>query len=271
MTETVESTTQVVNEISEMSKSINEYGASTVILAIFLVFFVIIFIYLMTSNAKRLKQKDEQIKQLIDNDNNTIKKEIAEIKNSIEDYHKITSKHVSKKNGISEFISYNNILKSACKEALTELKCNRVGVYVFHNGNLSLHGFSFYKMSCVGEWSTTLDGATRGRTHSQMPLHLFEDIIVRLSNEGEYFIKNTSNTDEINDSVYNFICNTRIKSLYMLAITDNDGDLAGFTICEFNIQTTKDKEAIHKVLQKVNDKISPMITDINQFVGEQNQ
>lgn len=274
MTDVVDATTTTVSNVGEMGKYISEYGAAAIILSVFLVIFLIFMIYLLYQNSKSLKNKDEQIKFLMNQTADKLELELQSIKDSIATVNNTANKqdYHSKKHGISDFINYNGIMKSACKEALSTLKCSRVAIYVFHNGNMSLHGFSFYKMSCIGEWSATPDGVTRGQTHSQMPLHLFEDVVESLLDNGEYFIHNISSIDMTNDSIYNFVCNTRIKSLYIKSIVDEEGNPAGFSICEFNDETTKDEDEIRKVLQAVNDKVSPILlsTNIDKIVGKPN-
>lgn len=260
--------TEAVEEAGKMAQFINEYGAATVILSVFLVIFIILIIYLLLENRKYKKEKDENTKLAITN-KSSVENDIKELKNAILNTGK---KNKDTRKGISDFINRNAIMKSACKEALSALKCSRVAVYVFHNGNMSLHGFSFYKMSCIGEWSKNPNGVTRGMTHYQMPLHMFERIISELCNTGEFFVKDVSGEDLESNSIYNFICNTRIKSFYMKAILDEEGNPAGFTICEFNLDSTETEDTIREVLQKLNDKVSPIIlsTDIDLLVDGTN-
>lgn len=247
------------DKVNLFAKMISEYGWSSVVLAVMLIILLGLFIHLLRSNNNYRNQINDLNKHLMEKQD----EETNKISNFIDEITDSQKFHKSSRRGISEFININAILKKSCKETLTKLKCSRVAVYVFHNGNTSLHGFSFYKMSCVGEWSSNPNGVTRGMTHYQMPLHMFDDIITELFNNSEFFIQDVTDKCLANDSIYHFICNTRIRSFYMKSIDDEEGNPAGFSICEFNIRSGENDDVIRQSLTDLNNKISSIILSSN--------
>ena len=201
----------IVGEVNNLSKTISEYGPLVVLLAVFLLVFILLVVLVLRSNSKMTKQimasatNSEDLEgKLLDKfvegalatltrENTsmaeTLKASLQPLEDAInnignsapkqpkDDYHKDL---------VGAYIDVNMAFKDASRSALTSLNCGRVAIYMFHNGNASLLGLPFFKMTCIHEWTNRGNGTLRGKSHSDMPLHLFNDFIENLWSTGIY-------------------------------------------------------------------------------------
>lgn len=135
---------------------------------------------------------------------------------------------------LGAFIDVHAVLKDASRETLRELRCSRVAIYVFHNGNKSMFGLPFFKMSCVHEWGLTGANTPRSRAHTDLPLHLFNDFIEDLWRYGYYKAQNVDIAIQKDNSIREFVAYSDTKALYFAAIKDKDGIISGFVVAEFD-------------------------------------
>ena len=305
-TATVENTVSEIgdmaNGVTSIAKAISEYGYVIVIMAIFFVMFLGLAVLVLKSNSKMISQlmkrqdtSDQTEQQIINkfvetalaaygtkNDDN-IKGVINELKESLRplesaikdlnsgnagghynnssnednDYHKDL---------VGAFIDVNMAFKDASRTALETLKCERVAIYVFHNGNTSIHGLPFFKMSCIHEWNSKGSATLRGKYHSDIPLHLFNGFVEILWRDGVYKIDNIDEEELKNDSIKEFVAFSNTKSLYLVGISDSDSKLAGFISVEFSNPdtfTTDDTRDtfVKSTIDKMAAKIAPIIAN----------
>lgn len=291
-----------INGITNLAQAIKAYGPLIVLMSIFFVIFILLVFMVIWTNKKMMnrmmKREDNSDKtdqailnKFIENvleaqstkDKDDIKTIADEIKESLKpietalnninngnnqllDHHGIgDGSDDYHKDLVGAYIDVNMAFKDASREALNALKCDRIGLYVFHNGNSSLHGLPFFKMSCIHEWTTRGGNTLRGKSHVDMPLHLFNDFIENLWKDGYYKSENVDKSIEIDPSMKEFIAFSDTKSLYMVSIKNNEGSLVGFVSAEFDKYDTfehdKDRnDQIKAILDKMITKVSPIVS-----------
>ena len=169
---------------------------------------------------------------------------------------------------VGAYIDVNIAFKDASREALNRLNCDRVAIYVFHNGNTSIHGLPFFKMSCVHEWTAMGKNTLRGRYHTDLPLHMFNDFIQDLWKEKIYVCPDVEIKAHEDPSIKEFTSYSSTTSLYMMAIVDKNGVLAGFIVAEFSSMREFSEHIMnnsaYEILNEMKYKVSPII--VNQYL-----
>ena len=289
---------EITDGVGEMSQAISEYGPLIVLLSIFFIIFILLAVVIIVTNTKMMKNfmrskdsmedlesdilnkfVDGALKTLTGNTNSAnasgnaletaLKNTLKPLQDSIdkmvslqqppqddaEDYHKDL---------VGAYIDVNMAFKDASRKALESLKCNRVAIYVFHNGNVSHMGLPFFKMSCIHDWTNRGSITLRGKSHTDIPLHLFNDFIEDLWKNGYYKSENTVETAKNDPSILDFVAFSDTKSLYIYAIKNADNAIAGFVVAEFNEVDTFEHDtnrdnAVKAVLSEMSSKVSPIV------------
>lgn len=261
-----------VEHVGTLSHILSEYGPYVVMGSIFILAFIAILILFLKMNTEMLSNVMKQI----DNKNqetgvilNRLLDNAIRINNKDEDEEeeKEEEKHISHhKDVVKMFVNYNNIFNQAGISVLHSLKCNRVAIYLFHNGNSSAYGFPFIKMSCIYDVNARGLKTTRQSGHTDIPLHAFSDIIQELYDKGEYYA-NASENNETDESINQFLANSDSKSVFMKVIKkDEDDAVVGFTVCEFH----DEKNFVdHEIYKKIIKDISNMNTSIKYIVTDE--
>ena len=291
-----------VDQVVKMSELLAQYGPLLVVLAVILIVFIAVIFVLLISHSKLMNQmlkthggKEHSVEETIlikladaifskaSKSNEDKEEEEEEVKDK-ELYDKVktlisktSSETVNSEPTISNpsdeeyqhdlvgaFIDVNMTLKDATREALHDLHCSRIGIYVFHNGNKSMLGLPFFKMSCVHEWNNTGLNSVRSRAHSDMPLHLFNDFIEDLWKYGFYKTQNIDISIQQYSSIREFVAYSDTKSLYFVAIRDHDDITSGFVVAEFNKVDTFESdvardEFVRKILDRMAIKVQPIV------------
>lgn len=270
-------TTSSSDEVSTLAKLMAEYGTEVVIIAVFLILiglFAFAIIRILNKLVETLIKQNQQILNKISG----VEDDKPDEKKTDEKKKKDESKKEEKKDSpkekeepklglVANNIYINKIFNEVSKKIIADLKCDRIGIYVFHNGNKTPYGYSFVKMSCIYE--QTLRGTTtnRGINHQGLPLHVFTNIIDCLMRNGEYIIGNVYNHGIISadEQILNFINGSRTKALFAISVKDDNKEVAGFIIAEFdNEQDFSNNDNYTKArnsLRTMSDTIRPIIID----------
>ena len=243
--------TETVDQIDQVSKTINDYGMTVTIIAVFIMVFILLFLFYVYGTQKQIKRINQDNTEQ-QNQQNAITQQLL---NSL--LEKKMNEETSHKDIVKTYIDSNIIFKDSCREASSQLKADRVAIYVFHNGNASSHGFPFFKLSCIGEYVLYGTGlSAKGQTHTDLPLHLFFDIIEPLYRTG-YYYNNTLDNDLLNE----FVSNGRVRLACLLSIKDDSGVVAGFSIAEFRdeLEDIDVENTVIPEMAKLNAKIKPVI------------
>ena len=252
----MENLDDVISQVEGISKSIMEYGAFTVILAVFLVLFIAIILALILQSQKQVKQMMKNSEKQSQNMNN-LSNELLEAVLGRD------KKKEDKKDLVKKYIDCGIVFRDSCKTVQQRLEADRVAIYVFHNGNKSLHGLPFFKMSCVGEWVTYGKNVySRGKSHTELPLHLFSSVIETLYNTGEFTTIGSSKLDKLTIEEMNmFFGNSKVDQIFVRGIYDEVDNLAGFTICEFAAHDLPSLDEIRASMNTLNETITSIIVD----------
>lgn len=258
-----------MDSVSVFSKLIHEYGPFVVILAVMLVLLVVLVIILVKGNDKMVRQSvssyantDDFIKTISSKILDSFLKTVnGSSDNGEESYHE---------NLVSSYMNVNSQLSDASKAASKSLSCSRIAIYVFHNGNKSLFGLPFFKVSCIHECTNNDSGTIRGKSHVDMPLHLFNDFIEPLWKFGFYRSENVNITVQRDRSLREFVSYSDTKAIYFVSIKNSNNVTTGFISAEFdNVDTFETNEnrdiEVKSVLDYMSIQIAPMINSYNNY------
>lgn len=241
--EVSDNVSNTIDQVGNTASLINQYGPTVVILAVFLLIFISIMAFILRSNHNMNKQmlesqqsaataQQKMMQDMFDTCMSLIKKENSKDDDEEDEEEETKPK---KKKIVSAYIDSSLAFKDASRIAIGKIKCERIAIYLFHNGNHTPYGYPFAKMSCVHEWTTRGSNTVRGTTHVNIPLYAFSTIVESLSKDGEFVVGNIYEHGLISadEQVFQFISGSTIRALFALGIKDKDGDLAAFTIAEF--------------------------------------
>lgn len=263
----METTTTIVesissNEVAKYTDLINTYGASTVIIAVFLIVLVCMFMYILRTNQKTnnqlIKQQQELVSRLLEKED---KKDNEEDK---EEHSKIKTEP----DIVEMFLKINAGLKDTLKDIQDEINADKVAVYVFHNGVYSSHGLPFFKTSCVCDVVKKNCGVGKSITHSNLPLQMFDNNISHLYKHGYMSVCDVDNDEDdiVKDApiLIGMFKNNNIKSVSGVSIYDHDNNMVGILIGEFT--EVHDEEFLKDVENKLIAN-APLLSPILEYSG----
>lgn len=205
----------MVEDIGNLSKNIYDYGPFAVLLAMIIVIFVGIIVYLIKQNKKYQEDNETRYNELF---------KLLKDKDKEADY--------DEKDIVNIFTNLCKALTGICNDTLQKSGSNRTAIYTFHNGNHTSHGLPFAKMTCYGE-KISKDSQTNRLIveHNSMPLTLFDSIVIGLQEKAEYRI----NIKETNNPVdFMFIRNSQLQECFFYPIYDSEEKMMGFGFNGYN-------------------------------------
>lgn len=230
----VENAQQYSGEVSEYSNLIHTYGASTVIIAVFIVVLLAMFAYILRNNQKTNNQLIKQQQKLVDTLLST-KKDEEENNNNKPVQH---STIVKEPDIVQVFLDINSSIKEILKDISDEINSSRIAVYVFHNGVYSSHGLPFFKTSCICEIIKKNCGVSKSiNLHSGLPLQMFDNNISYIYKNGKMSIIDVDDEDNglTHDApvLVGMLKNNNIRSATGIAVYDHDNNILGILLAEF--------------------------------------
>lgn len=252
------------DKVEGMANLINQYGPTVVILAIFLLIFIGVLYFILRSNQKMNEQmldsqktasqtNQKMMQEMFDTCMTIIKS--SKQQSSQDDDDDDDEGKPKKKNIVSTYIDSSLAFKDASRIAIGKIKCDRIAIYLFHNGNHTPYGYPFAKMSCVHEWNMRGSNTVRGVNHVNIPLYAFSTIVESLVKDGEFVVSNVYEHGMISadEQIFQFISGSTIRALFALGIRDKNNELAAFTIAEFkDPQDFASKEVYDNVKTAIN-------------------
>lgn len=262
-TTVVDNAQQYSDEVSEYTNLIHTYGASTVIIAVFIVVLLAMLAYILRTNQKTNNQLIKQQQKLVDM-LLTNKKDEEENNNSAQH-----STIVKEPDIVQVFLDINSSIKEILKDISDEINSSRIAVYVFHNGVYSSHGLPFFKTSCICEVIKKNCGVSKSiNLHSGLPLQMFDNNISYIYKNGKMTIIDVD--DEDNEFVHDapvlvgMFKNNNIKSATGIAVYDHDNNILGILLTEF--VELQDKEFLNNVENILIEK-APLLSPILEYSG----
>jgi len=223
----VDDITNPVEQVSKLSEAISKYGPVVVILAVFLLIFIGVVIWLIKSNQKYINQMAEQ--------NNMMFQKL---------FSNIEAKNYDEEDIIEIFTKLNEVFKEECKKINEKTGSSRSAIYVFHNGSISSHGLPFFKMTCVSEWIARGSGFQEQLSkHTNLNLALFSSLVEELYNNGDYVILR-SPCEEMEPYTYAFM-SEKAKTSIFTCVYDSNNRIMAFINSEFKEQL--DEQTIDNV------------------------
>lgn len=261
ITESIQNTADnYVNDVSEYTDLIHTYGASAVIIAVFLVVLLAVITFLLRSNQKTQNQLISQQQDLVNMLVDMAKRDEKE---------DTKPKVIKEPNLVEMFLNINGSIKDTLKDISDELESDRTSVYVFHNGIFSSHGLPFFKISCACEIVKKNSGVVKNlKNHSGLPLQMFDNTISNIYKNGSMTIKDAD--DEEDELVVNspVLCgmfkNNNIKSATGIAIYDHDNNIMGILMVEYT--EAKDPILLEKASKYLIEK-APLLSPVLEFSG----
>lgn len=302
---------QILSGVSTFSELISKYGPLVVLLSIFFILFIVLVVVVVKSNGKLIDTVTESNSKTADVSNDAIsqlvaaaldkfKKEnpmIVESNNTNQELVDLVRKLESElselkgdlnrssatneadyhKDIIGAYIDVNMVFKDASRKALQKLDCDRIAIYVFHNGNNAIYGLPFFKMSCIHEWTRTGIRTRRMQTHTDIPLNFFYKFIENIYKNGYYRTDDISVSSEIDSSIKEFIAYSNTQSMYIVntkaPVTDA---ITGFVVAEFNEKNNFEhdehrNEYVKDVLTEMAAAVAPLLGTEYKFKKKENK
>lgn len=244
-------------EVHKYTDLIHTYGASSVIIAVFLIGVIAMFGYILRVNQKTNNQLIKQQQQLLDL---LLKKKEEDSK----------PKEVHKEpNIIQMFLGINDNIKDILRDIYDDIDPIRVSVYVFHNGSYSSHGLPFFKVSCVCEMIRKNCGVTKSlNSHVGLPLQMFDHSISYIYKYGKMSMIdiNDDTIELVRESpiLVGMFKKNSVQSATAVSIYDHDSNMLGILLAEF--RETHNIEFMLNVEDELN-KRAPMLSPILEYSG----
>lgn len=252
-------------QIEQYTQLIHTYGASAVIIAVFILMLIGIVVYTLKASQKTSNQLLDQQKQLLAVLLNLNSKP-AEQQATKSEEAKVPP---TEPNLVKQFLNINSSIKGILRDIYDDFNASRIAVYVFHNGVYSSHGLPFFKISCICEIVRKNSGVVKNiDAHNSMPLQMFDNSISHLSKHGHMIVEDAD--DDNNEIVKNspVLCgmlkSNNIKSAVGIALYDKEDNILGILIVEFNEK--KELEYLEGVEKELIEK-SPSLSPILEYSG----
>lgn len=216
---------QALKEVLDLAEAINKFGPIAVILSILLLVFLAVILYFLristSSNNQMMKQQQQLINNLLDQ--------------AKRDFDIVEKANYDEKNIVEIFYKLNSYLKSECKKFLDKTECDRIGIYVFHNGTVASHGLPFFKVSCICEYIRRGSGICSHIADStNLPLTLFDDIIEKLYKDGTVVVRNTVDNEFHSESF--FLDKDRASTALFSVVYDSEDNTMAFVLGEYRAE-----------------------------------
>lgn len=239
-------------EIGQLASTINSFGFTVTIIAVFLFIFLAIGTFV-------IMQMNKTTSNMINTNNKVINQLISQNEKFLSGNHTDTEDKKEEKDLMNKYLEINSNLRDICSRYINKLDAERLAIYVFHNGSSSTHGLPFFKMSCVSEY-VSRGNISRLNDHLGIPLNLFDDTINLLYEKGIYYLSE-ENLNSTNQSIYKLLPKTMINSCLLYALYNSSKIIIGIVVAEYSAKTI-DEETIKnrkELLETIGNQIAPII------------
>jgi len=242
---TIPSTEDIVQSVGSMSDILNSYGVVIGMLSVFLIIFILLVIVLIVNNRALMKRLMNETNNKNTKSTQESAKEIADVcfgkiqdlmSNISKETEEAAKKEEEKHKGLVGIsIAANAVFKEASKTVIEETKCDRLGLYVFHNGNVSLYGYPFAKTSCIFE--LTDEGrisTSRGKTHKDIPLYAISELIDFMMQSEDFYMDIGKSSEEFEEQLLELVAGLKTKSIFFKTVKDKWNRMIAFIMLEYD-------------------------------------
>lgn len=243
-------------DVQKMAKIIDDFGAGlTAVAIIFLAFIVILSIGV----AIFCKMMNTQSKQ-----NEDLQKAQAE---QYAEMFKLLTQQNYKGNIFKQSLNVSAAAEEQLKYTCGVTKCDRVAVYMFHNGVRALNGSHLLKTSCLIEYAP-LNQYCYLSASKDIPINQILEACNSLDEIGSFTCWDTSTLSDTS-SLKSWLVGRGIKSIVVNAIFDNEGHPIGFACSEFMLQKPSQEswDGIFDHTKELADKMS-IVMNLNLLTQE---
>ena len=230
--------TSDVQHVAGLAGLIKQYGMEVIIVAVFIMLFVLLFRSIISNNNKMY----DRITVMQDEMTKTLKELIKEA----------ADKQQKTENVLEIFIKLDSAMKDILTHSKLRLDCERLSVYAFHNGTRASHGFPFFKVS-----------KTKPVLKEQVaiPLAVFDNSLYQLYDHGYLIIKDIAEIREEFPALFSMLKNNTIKSMVMVAIYNSKNEILGVAMAEYANELVDDNmvDFIRNELVEVAIKLAPIM------------
>jgi hypothetical protein len=249
-----------VDTVADYTQLIHTYGASAVIIAIFMFVLLAILVFILRNSQKTNNQIIKQQQDLVNM--------IVDMAKRGED-REINHKPTKEPNLVEMFLDINNSIKDILKDIARELDTDRASVYVFHNGVFSSHGLPFFKISCVCEIVKNGVGVVKNlKNHSSLPLQMLDNTMSNIYKNGYMTVADALDEDDLQNISCPVLCgmlkNNNIRSATSIAIYDHDNNIMGILVVEYTGLKSVDflKDTTKYLITK-----APLLSPVLEYSG----
>lgn len=218
---------QTVKGVYDIAETIDKFGIFVVIISVFILIFLCVMLFFLKSYTNASGQMTKQQQIMFDY---LMKKDEEDKKHQAEE-----------KNIVEVFYKLNTYIKTECEKFQKETDCDRIGVYVFHNGTSASHGMPFFKTSCICEYIKRGSGITPHiKDSTNIPITVYSDIIEKLYTEGGVVtVRNSVDGAFHSDSF--FLDKDKAATAIFTVVFDTSNNTMGFILGEYHKELTQEK------------------------------
>ena len=175
-----------------------------------------------------------------------------------------------------ELVKVNFFIGELLKQIKHTVGADRAMVVLYHNGEHSIGGYSFTKMSCIHECishkvtSTGKQLKPIQRDFTNIPISAYSTVTKRLFTEGSFTISDMVDLKKHDLSTYEEFRIHNVKSARFYPLVDSSGHIFGFICFEFK-KKIKKKPSTKELLEeeKFTNKISSIIELISKEISNE--
>ena len=191
--------------------------------------------------------------------------------------HKLTKKTSSLNcKNFRELVKVNFFIGELLKQIKHAVGSDRAIIVLYHNGEHSIGGYSFTKMSCIHECIAHKIGSTGKQLRpiqkdfTNIPISAFSTITKRLFTEGNFTIVDMIDLKKHDLSTYEEFKRHGVRSARFYPLVDSSGHIFGFICFEFKKKVKKAPSARELLEEeKFTNKISSIIELISKEINNE--
>lgn len=218
---------QTVKEVYDIAETIDKFGPVFVIISVFILIFLAVILFFLKSYTDASGQMAKQQQLMLD----YIMKKDKEEKNH----------QAEEKNIVEVFYKINTHIKTECEKFQEKTDCDRIGVYVFHNGTSASHGMPFFKTTCVCEYIKRGSGITPHiKDSTNIPITIYDDIVEKLYTEGGVVTVRNSVEGAFHSDSF-FLDKDKAATAIFTVVFDSSNSIMGFILGEYHAELNEEK------------------------------